>query len=116
MKTLRFHHYGEPADVLQLEETSVPEPATRRIRVAVRACGLTPADWALCRGLFPGELPRGIGLEVAGIVDAVGDGVTNVAVGDRVLGVPDYAGVPVAGAALVESRCNDREVTIDHAT
>lgn len=98
-RTIRFHSYGEPADVLRLEETEVPSPGGGRIRIAVHACGLTPADWALCRGLFRGELPRGIGLEVSGIVDAIGEGVTDVAVGDRVLGVPDYAGAPVAGAS-----------------
>jgi NADPH:quinone reductase-like Zn-dependent oxidoreductase len=67
----------------------------------VQACGLNPADWALCAGLFAGSLPRGIGLEVAGIVDAVGEGVDDVAVGDGVLGMADYAGQPSAGAAGV---------------
>lgn len=99
MRTLRFHSYGEPADVLRLEETAIPDPADGQIRIAVHACGLTPADWALCCGLFPGELPRGIGLEVAGMVDAIGEGVVDVVVGDRILGVPDYLGSPVAGAS-----------------
>ena len=98
-RTIRFHCFGEPADVLRLEETEVPEPGKGRIRIAVHACGLTPADAGLCRGLFPGELPRGIGLESSGIVDAVGEGVSDVAVGQRVLGVPDYAGAPVGGAS-----------------
>jgi NADPH:quinone reductase-like Zn-dependent oxidoreductase len=97
IRTLRFHTYGEPADVLRLERTVVPNPGVGRIRVTVHACGLTPADWALCRGLFPGALPRGIGLEVAETVDAVGEEVTDAAIGDRILGVPDYAGAPVAG-------------------
>lgn len=99
MRTLRFHSYGEPADVLRLEETTIPAAAAGRIRIAVHACGLTPADWGLCRGLFPGALPRGIGLEVAGTVDAIGEGVVDVVLGDRVLGVPDYLGAPVAGAS-----------------
>lgn len=98
-RTLRFHTYGEPVDVLRLEHTGIPSPGAARIRVAVHACGLTPADWALCRGLFPGALPRGIGLEVSGIVDALGEGVADVVVGDRILGVPDYAGTPIAGAS-----------------
>jgi NADPH:quinone reductase-like Zn-dependent oxidoreductase len=51
----------------------VPAPDPGRIRVVVHACGLTPADWALCRGLFPGKLPRGIGIDVSGTVDALGD-------------------------------------------
>jgi NADPH:quinone reductase-like Zn-dependent oxidoreductase len=99
IRTLRFHTFGEPAEVLRLERTDMPTPGSGRIRVAVHACGLTPADWALCRGLFPGALPRGIGLEVSGVVDAVGDGVSGVAVGDRMLGVPDWAAAPVAGAS-----------------
>lgn len=99
MRTVRFHGYGEPAEVLRLEEAPVPEPGPARIRAAVHACGLNPADWALCRGLFAGTLPRGIGLDVSGIVDAVGEGVSGIAVGDRVVGVADYAGSASAGAS-----------------
>ena len=99
MKTLRFHEYGEPADVLHLEEAAVPVPRAGQIRVQVHACGLNPADWYLCRGLFAGDLPRGVGLDVSGTVEAVGEGVTDVGVGDRVLGVPDYQGFPSAGAS-----------------
>ena len=65
----------------------------------MHAAGLAPADWALCRGLFAGQLPRGIGCDVSGIVDAVGDGVTDVAVGDRVFGTADWANCPSAGAS-----------------
>ena len=99
MKTLRFHGYGEPADVLRLEEAAVPSPRAGQLRVRVRACGLNPADWALCRGLFAADLPRGIGLDVAGTVAAVGEGVTNVRIGQSVLGVPDFRGFPSAGAS-----------------
>ena len=98
-RTLRFHGYGEPSDVLRLEETELPGPGAKRIRVRVHACGLNPADWALCRGLFAGNLPRGVGLEVSGTVDAVGEDVPDVAVGDEVLGPADFAGAPVAGAS-----------------
>lgn len=99
MRTVRFHEYGEPADVLRLETAPVPEPGPGRIRVAVDACGLAPADWALCRGLFPGTLPRGIGCDVSGTVEAVGEGVTDVAVGDLVFGTADFAAQPTAGAS-----------------
>ena len=99
MNAIRFHEYGEPADVLRMEQVDILEPAPGRIRVKVHACGLNPADWALCRGLFPGTLPRGVGLEVSGAVDAVGEGVTDVAVGDLVLGAADYAAGHSAGAA-----------------
>ena len=99
MKTLRFHEYGEPADVLRLEEVAVPSPRAGQIRVRVHACGLNPADWSLCRGLFAGDLPRGVGLDVCGMVEAVGEGVTDVRIGQFMLGVPDFRGFPSAGAS-----------------
>ena len=99
MRAVRFHDYGEPADVLSMDRVGVPDPGPDRIRVIVHACGLNPADWALCRGLFPGVLPRGIGLELTGTVDAVGQGVADVAAGDLVLGMADYAGGTSAAAA-----------------
>lgn len=99
MRALRFDRYGEPGDVLRLEDAGIPEPKAGHIRVKVHACGLNPADWALCRGLFAGDLPRGIGLDVSGTVDAIGQGVADVAVGDHVLGVPAYQDYPSAGAA-----------------
>src|ERR1700761_8030726 len=99
MRTVRFHEYGEPGDVLHLETAAVPVPGPGRIRILVHACGLAPADWALCRGLFAGNLPRGIGIDVSGTVDAVGDGVTDVAPGDVVFGTSDWRGAPAAGAS-----------------
>jgi NADPH:quinone reductase-like Zn-dependent oxidoreductase len=99
LRTVRFHEYGEPADVLRLETAAVPEPGAGRIRVLVRACGLNPADWALCRGLFAGDLPRGIGIDVSGTVDAVGDGVTDITAGDLVFGTADWRAAPIAGAS-----------------
>lgn len=99
MRTVRFHDYGEPADVLRVDGVAVPSPDRDRIRVTVHACGLNPADWALCRGLFPGKLPRGIGLELSGTVDAVGEGVAGVVPGDLVVGTADYAGGSSAGAS-----------------
>ena len=45
MRTLRFHDFGEPANVLRLEEVAIPNPGSDRVRVHVDACGLNPADW-----------------------------------------------------------------------
>ncbi|MBU3062647.1 NADP-dependent oxidoreductase [Nocardia sp. NEAU-G5] len=98
MRTLRFHTYGEAADVLRIDDAPVPDPGSGQIRIAVQACGLNPADWALCGGLYPGDLPRGIGLEVSGTVDAVGDDVTGVDIGDPVFGTAPFTG-PTAGAS-----------------
>ncbi len=99
MKALRLHSYGAPLEVLQLEDVAVPSPGSGQIRVRVHACGLNPADWALCQGFMASSLPRGIGLDVSGAVDALGDGVSNVSVGDLVFGVPVFMGQPSAGAA-----------------
>lgn len=100
-RVLRFHEVGEPLDVLRLEEALVADPDAGRIRVRVVASGLNPADWELCRGFMPGTLPRGIGCDVAGTVDAIGPGVTDVRIGDLVFGTSDFASQPSAGAADV---------------
>lgn len=101
MRSLRFHAFGEPVEVLRLEEAPIPSVGPNRVRVVVHACGLNPADWALCRKLYDMELPRGIGIDVSGTVDAVGEGVTDVTVGERVLGFADFATCPTAGASDV---------------
>ena len=99
MQTIRFHSHGEWADVLRLEDAPIPIPRADQVRVRVHACALNPMDWVLCLGQMPGPVPGGIGLDVSGTVDAVGEGVTNVRVGDLVFGVPDYMGYPTAGAS-----------------
>src|SRR5690349_6561886 len=73
-RVIRFHTHGEPLDVLREERTEVPDPPGGTVRVRVLATGLNPADWELCRGFMPGTLPRGIGYDVVGVVDAIGDG------------------------------------------
>ena len=98
MRTLRFHHTGEPLEVLRLEEAEPPRPGPGQIRIAVDVCTFNPADLFLCRGLYPGALPRGVGLEVAGTVDAVGAEVTGVRLGDAVFGPAPFTG-PTAGAS-----------------
>lgn len=98
-KTLRFHEYGKPQDVLRLEETELPGPRQNDIRVRVNACGLNPADWGLCQGLYAGLLPRGVGIDVSGIIESIGDGVQGVAVGEAVLGRVNFAEYTSAGAA-----------------
>lgn len=99
MKTLRARRYGAPADVLHLDVVPVPTPGARQIRIRVHACALNPADWAVCQGFIPLPPPRGIGFDVSGTVDAIGEGVAGVGIGDLVFGVPDYIGYPTAGAS-----------------
>ena len=99
MKTLHVRRYGKPADVLQLGIVPVPVPGAGQIRIRVRACALNPADWAVCDGFIPLPPPRGIGFDVSGTVDVVGNGAGGVAIGDLVFGVPDYVGYQTAGAS-----------------
>ena len=99
MRTLHVQTFGAPREVLRLERVAVPTPGPNRIRIRVHACALNPADWAVCQGFIPLPPPRGIGFDVSGAVDALGDGVTGVRLGDLVFGVPDYLGYPTAGAS-----------------
>ena len=99
MQALRLHAYGLPAEVLRLEAAPIPDPGPGQIRIRVAACGLNPADWALCQGLFARDLPRGVGLDLAGVVDAGGEGVTGVGPGEAVLGPANYLDHGSAGAA-----------------
>lgn len=99
MRALGFHRHGDWNDVLRLETMAIPRPGAGEVRVKVTACGLNPMDAALCQGIMPGSLPGGIGLDLSGIVDAVGPDVSGVEVGDRVFGAADYQHYPSAGAA-----------------
>ncbi|MDI1428225.1 quinone oxidoreductase family protein [Polyangium sorediatum] len=80
---VRFHETGGP-DVLRWEEVAVGSPGPGEARVRHVAVGLNFADTYFRTGLYPVPLPSGIGVEAAGVVEAVGEGVTNVAPGDRV--------------------------------
>ncbi|KVQ50652.1 quinone oxidoreductase [Burkholderia territorii] len=80
---VRFHETGGP-DVLRWEAVEVGEPGAGQVRLRHEAVGLNFADTYFRSGLYPVPLPAGIGVEAAGVVEAVGPGVTNVAVGDRV--------------------------------
>ena len=89
MKAVRFHDYGDP-DVLRYEDVEVPVPAAGQVRVRVAATSFNSVDGNIrggfMRGPIPVELPHTPGLDVAGTVDALGDGVDGFAAGDRVVG------------------------------
>jgi len=82
-KAIRIHKTGGP-EVLQFEEIDLPEPGAGEIRVRNKAIGLNFIETYFRSGLYPVKLPFTLGSEAAGIVDAVGDGVTNVKPGQRV--------------------------------
>ncbi|MBN3820046.1 quinone oxidoreductase [Paraburkholderia sp. Se-20369] len=80
---VRFHETGGP-EVLRRETVEVGEPGPGQVRVKHAAVGLNFADTYFRSGLYPVPLPSGIGVEAAGVVEAVGAGVSHLAVGDRV--------------------------------
>lgn len=80
---IRIHQTGGP-EVMRWEEVAVGQPGPGEVRLSHVAVGLNFADTYFRSGLYPMPLPGGMGVEAAGIVQAVGSGVTNVAPGDRV--------------------------------
>ena len=85
MKAVRFSQFGGP-EVLEIVDLPDPHPGPGQVRIAVRAAGVNPSDWKKRKGLMDGELPQTMGHEAAGVVDELGEGVADVAVGDRVFG------------------------------
>ncbi len=68
---------------MQLKAVAVGEPGPGEVRIAHRACGLNFIDVYQRTGLYPNPLPLHLGMEAAGVVEAVGEGVTHLALGDR---------------------------------
>jgi NADPH:quinone reductase-like Zn-dependent oxidoreductase len=88
-KIIRFHGHGGP-EVLRIEDVEVAAPGPGEVRIRAKALGLNRADALMRSGTYieTPDLPSGVGLEAAGIVDAVGAGVEAVAPGDAVSVVP----------------------------
>ncbi|WP_144122909.1 quinone oxidoreductase family protein [Catellatospora sichuanensis] len=89
-KAIRFHRTGGP-EVMEWEAVEVGAPGPGEVRVRHLAVGLNFADTYFRSGLYPAALPAGMGVEAAGVVEAVGPGVTGFAEGDRVT----YTGSPL---------------------
>ncbi|KZB82518.1 NADP-dependent oxidoreductase [Amycolatopsis regifaucium] len=91
MRAITITQYGEP-DVLRVAEVPVPEPGPGQVRVAVKAAGVNPIDWKIRSGAMAEvravEFPHILGLELAGVVDAVDEGA-GFAVGDEIFGWAD---------------------------
>jgi NADPH:quinone reductase-like Zn-dependent oxidoreductase len=101
MKAVRFSRFGGP-EVLEIVDLPDPHPGPGQVRIAVRAAGVNPSDWKKRQGLMDGELPQTMGYEAAGVVDEVGEGVADVAAGDRVFGFSE-AGAAQAELAVLSS-------------
>ena len=117
--TVVFSEYGPP-EVLRLVELEGRAPDPGKVRVAVRAAGVQPFDAVLRRGdlarWMPISLPSTLGNEFAGVVEAVGAGVANLAVGDEVLGWEEracYADTVIVPADQVVAKPTD--MPFEHA-
>ena len=88
-RAVRFDHYGD-RDVLYVAEIDMPSPEPGEVVVEVRAAGINPGEAGIRVGamqeIFPATFPSGEGSDLAGVVTAVGAGVTEFSVGDEVLG------------------------------
>ncbi|NKQ28094.1 NADP-dependent oxidoreductase [Streptomyces galbus] len=103
MKAVRFHEYGDPG-VLRHEDVEQPVPGPGEVRVRVAATSFNPVDANIRGGFMQGPIPVALphtpGIDVAGTVDALGEGVEGVAVGDDVVGFLPMNG-PGAAAEYV---------------
>jgi NADPH:quinone reductase-like Zn-dependent oxidoreductase len=95
-KAIRIHQTGGP-EVMQWEEVTVGDPGPGEARVRHHAVGLNYIDVYFRVGLYPQPLPAGLGMEAAGVIEAVGPGVTGFVPGDRVA----YAGAPTGAYSEV---------------
>ncbi len=94
MRAVLLDRYGPPATLRPAQPASRPLAHDDDVRVEVRAAGVNPVDWKIRAGIQRGllwlRLPWVLGLDVAGVVTEVGPGVRRLAVGDAVLGCPDW--------------------------
>jgi alcohol dehydrogenase/propanol-preferring alcohol dehydrogenase len=82
---MRAAQFAKPGAPLELVEREIPTPGRDMVRIKVQACGVCHSDWVVASAGFPGiEYPRVPGHEVAGVIDALGAGVTGWKVGQRV--------------------------------
>jgi len=88
-RVVRFHEFGGP-EVLRIENVEIPQPGPGEVQIRVKALGLNRAEALLRTGTYieTPVLPSGLGLEAAGIVEAIGEGVENFAPGDTVSIIP----------------------------
>ena len=113
MKAIRIHEFGEP-HVLKYEDLPEPQPNIGEIRIRVMAAGVNPLDWKIRKGYIDLPLPITMGVDVSGIVDAIGPGVETFNLGDKVFakvlqqqgGYAEYTISNASHAALMPKTTN----------
>ncbi len=114
-KAVRIEQQGEPS-VMEMVESELPEPGAGEARVRHSFIGLNFMDVYQRGGQYPVSLPMGLGLEAAGVVEALGDGVEDLAVGDRVAYGPappgaysDRRNLPAARLVRIPDAVSDEQ-------
>jgi NADPH:quinone reductase-like Zn-dependent oxidoreductase len=105
-RSVRFHEFGGP-EVLKIEDVVVPDPGPKEVRLRIKAIGLNRSEVLKRSGraATKATLPAQLGLEAAGIIDALGSDVQSLAIGDRVAVIPgDMAGSYYGELALAPAR------------
>ncbi|MCA9550850.1 MAG: NADP-dependent oxidoreductase [Myxococcales bacterium] len=119
MRAVRMHAYGGP-EVLQVDDVPTPTAGKGQVLVEIHASSVNPVDWKIRsggqRGLVRYRLPRTLGLDVSGVVVAVGPGVTRFQVGDAVYGSPNHTedGCYAEYAALPEAQLAAKPAQLTH--
>lgn len=86
MRAAQFSRFGGP-EVLDIVDLPEPHAGSGEVRIRVRAAGVNASDWKKRSGQMDQELPQTLGYEAAGVVDEIGDRVTGVEAGDKVVGI-----------------------------
>src|SRR5438045_1793721 len=110
MKAIRVPDFGDP-NVMKLEELPTPRPGAGQVLVRIHAAGVNPVDTYIRAGWYPNKpaLPYTPGADAAGVVEAIGEGVANIGVGDRVWIGGSVAGTNV-GAYASHALCTSEQV------
>lgn len=104
MRAFQLQNIGQPAQIATL---ALPTPKVGEVRLKIKACGLNFGDLLMIKGTYQErpDLPFTLGMEPAGIVDALGDGVSDLKVGDRVAVYHGHSGLAEYGC-FPASHCN----------
>jgi len=124
MQAIQCERYGAPPDVLRLEEVDAPDPGEGEVLLRVCAASANPVEWHLVRGepflvrLIAGlRRPKDskVGGDVAGVVEAIGPGVTGLAPGDAVFGTADGSFAELACAKVERLARKPQATTFEQA-